>query len=40
MLVGLLFVIGGVLLCKYGISAVIAGLGTILVSLGLKKDES
>lgn len=39
MLIGLLFVIGGAILTKYGIAAIVAGLGAVLVALGLKKGS-
>ena len=39
MLIGLVFVIGGILLTKYGVAAILGGLGSILVALGLKKGS-
>lgn len=39
MFVGILFVIGGFILAKYGIAAILGGLGAIAIALGLKKDS-
>lgn len=39
MLIGLLVVIIGGVLTKYGIAAILAGIGTILVALGIKKES-
>ena len=38
-LTGLLFVLGGIILCKYGLAAILGGLGAVLVALGVKKGS-
>ncbi len=36
MFMGILVLIGGIILAKYGVAAIIAGLGTIAIGLGIK----
>lgn len=40
MLLGLLIVAGGIILTKYGVTAIIVGIGVILIALGLKSKSS
>lgn len=39
MIAGILFILGGIFLTKYGVAAIVGGLGAILVALGLKKGS-
>lgn len=40
MILGLLIVVGGIVLCKYGVAAIVSGIGIVLIALGLKSKSS
>ena len=37
MIVGALLIVGGIILAKYGVAAIISGIGAIAIALGIKK---
>jgi hypothetical protein len=39
LIAGLLFILGGIVLCKYGVAAILGGLGAVAIALGIKKGS-